>query len=691
MGAAVGLTLELAAWAVFSALGWRAWVWLWPLAIVGPFAAVPRWRRHWRVRGYAPTPIWWSWAVTGVVTCFTSYLSVLFLQRNPILPTGEDTRQYLDFPYHLSLAGEMTHRFPPNLPQVAGEPLHYHWFGHVHMAMMAMVGGIDLPVVALRLAVPSLSILAIVLSAVVGWRIGARPDVGAVTAVLFWVIGDLHFAKPVPFPFGPQGAFVIWHGISLVYSWVLLFALITVLADVLRVSSDDTRSGGAGRQDPGGARGVPGPGAYVLVALLAFASGGAKASSLPVVLGALGFAAAALLVERRRLPGPLIAVAAIVMAAVVFAIAVLFGFQPYTLKVGILSELSRYWRQPPEPRAAWEQWLVVLGVWTAYLMNMQLRLAGIVPLVWLRRARLHPVEWFLLGGALTGIALHLSFASANARYFTRAGLTFGVIFSACGYALVCDRARLSREAKVALAVGAVVFALALVGVQVVFAGPVPWYEDASRRILPILQWAAILTAAGVVAALVWRASRPRWPALRGRGAAVTLTAILVAGAPGLVMDAYYDYNSVVVPFSRVEAARWVRGHSGPDDVLATNVHCLEGAGPTCDPRSFWLSAYAERTVLVEGWGFAPRIAGIRTGVRHPFWDPALLRLNDEAFTGPTPGNLAELRDRHGVRWLVADRTIQRESAVLRSLARLGFDNGRMAVYELRPDRGASQR
>src|SRR5262245_6476691 len=37
MGAAVGLTLELAAWAILSLLDRRAWVGLWPLAVIGPF------------------------------------------------------------------------------------------------------------------------------------------------------------------------------------------------------------------------------------------------------------------------------------------------------------------------------------------------------------------------------------------------------------------------------------------------------------------------------------------------------------------------------------------------------------------------------------------------------------------------------------------------------------------------------
>ena len=89
-----------------------------------------------------------------------------------------------------------------------------------------------------------------------------------------------------------------------------------------------------------------------------------------------------------------------------------------------------------------------------------------------------------------------------------------------------------------------------------------------------------------------------------------------------------------LPRSRVEAARWVRDNSSPDQVLATNAHCRAvGGDGVCDARSFWLSAYSERRVLVEGWLFAPRVS--ETG-EQSFWDPALLALNDEAFTAPTP-------------------------------------------------------
>ena len=139
------------------------------------------------------------------------------------------------------------------------------------------------------------------------------------------------------------------------------------------------------------------------------------------------------------------------------------------------------------------------------------------------------------------------------------------------------------------------------------------------------------------------------------------------------------YATVALPLSRVDAARWVRDHSAPGDVLATNVHCL-ATGPNgyCDPRSFWLSAYAERRVLIEGWAFAPRVSETSDWT---FWDPDLLRRNDAAFTAPTPAGLAFLRGR-GVKWLVVDRRVGQESPELAALATLHYDNGRLAVYEL---------
>jgi hypothetical protein len=141
-----------------------------------------------------------------------------------------------------------------------------------------------------------------------------------------------------------------------------------------------------------------------------------------------------------------------------------------------------------------------------------------------------------------------------------------------------------------------------------------------------------------------------------------------------------------VPSGGLAAGRWLRDHSGPDELLATNGHCRFRVGP-CDPRQFWLAAYAERRVLVEGWGYTPpanEIAAARrlSVARVPYWDPARLAENDAAFVRPSATTVGLLRSRYGVRWLVVDRTWAHDRAGLDRVARLRYRAGQIAVYQL---------
>jgi hypothetical protein len=659
MGLAVGLCLELGGWALFAALGWLAFVWLWPLLVVVPMLYV---RRVWRAAYEQRAPLGFSWALAGVVAWFTAYLAAAFLDRNPVLPTNEDTRQYLDLAYQLSLAGGASDGLPPRVPQVAAEPLYYHWFAYVHLAMTGLVGHIDLPVVALRLAVPGLCALAVLLTGVVGWRVSGRPLVGAVAAVLFFGVGEFNFANPVTLPFGTQATFVVWHGVSMTYAWVLVLALIAPLATVMSFRR-------------------VGWGWWVLCGLLVLASSGGKGSTLPVVGLGLFIAAVALAITWRRIPWGVLGAGLVVAAGQLFATLVVYHFASYGLSVGPLSGLSPYWTDS-------SSWLVPLGVGLAFGLNLLLRTAGLVPLVRQMRGRLEPGQWLLLGAGLAGVGLYLVLAQPGAgnQYFLRTGFAFAVIGSAWGYALLAERAWLPRWAWAWLGGAAAAFVLLLTALQLGYA-PVVGDWPVFTSLQPMLRWAAWLAAVAAVLGIAWFVAS-RWvPALRRRGGLVLLTGILLAGAPGLVMDGVKSaqapnggpYPTVALPQSRVDAARWVRDHSGRRDVLATNVHCIDGQVPEpCDSRSFWLSAYAERPVLVEGWGFAPRQAAV--GLT-PFWDPALLELNDAAFSDPSPDGLAALAG-HGVRWLVVDRFVGPESPRLRDLANLEYDNGRLAVYRL---------
>lgn len=678
LGAAVGLTLELAAWATFSALDVRGLVMLWPLLVLVPFAAVPRLRRHWWVTGYTPVPLGWSWALTGVVLFFTGYVYASFFIQNPILPNSENTRQYIDLAYQISLAGEAKHNFPLNLPQVAGEPLRYHWFAFAHLAMSSMVGHIDLPVVTMRLMIPAITALTATLTAVAGWRLTGRRYAGPVAAALFLVIGMFNFTGTVSNIFGTQVELVVWPSLSMTYSWALVLAIITVVGDVLRR-----------RSATGDAVPALGWGAYPIAALLVIASSGAKASTLPVVLGGLALSGALTLLVTRKISWPVVAMGAIVGCGQLFATAVLFRFQTYGLALAPLHNIELYWQQPPDGRPAWQQALLVCGVWVAFLINMQLRLAGVVALAWRQRGRFDQVQLFLLGGAIAGPVLFFLFDDFNAVWFARTGLPFGLILTAWGYVSVFESARLDRRGKMALGVSTAVFAVTLIVVTVAFApSPAPrWSVDA---VLQVLVPAGVLAAVALVAGVAWRLSRRVAPGLAGRGGLVLLTGILVAGAPGLVVEVKLatsnmnggGYGGWPMPESRVAAARWVRDHSRPTDIIATNVHCrkAEPTGPCQGAHVFWLSGYAERSVLVEGWQFAPRVAG---QPNPPFWNPKLLKLNDLAMYRPTPERIARMRDRYRVRYLVVDRMVRPEGAALANLATLRYTNSRMAVYELR--------
>jgi hypothetical protein len=137
----------------------------------------------------------------------------------------------------------------------------------------------------------------------------------------------------------------------------------------------------------------------------------------------------------------------------------------------------------------------------------------------------------------------------------------------------------------------------------------------------------------------------------------------------------------------LEAGRWLRDHSDPDDLVATNAHCLVVTADGCTNLHFSVAAYTERRMLVEGWGFTTtahvRAGELNTWVGYvPYWRPDVLAANDAAFTDPSAATVHRLRDRYGVRWLFADETQPGYSPRLAEVARLRYRSGACAVYEL---------
>jgi len=281
-------------------------------------------------------------------------------------------------------------------------------------------------------------------------------------------------------------------------------------------------------------------------------------------------------------------------------------------------------------------------------------------------------------------------------YLKGAAGAFGLLAAAGLQALLPDRGadrRLILLAAGAALVGAIiVLVLGNLGPRTV---PTIARVHLSGVLLATIPAVLALVGAAVVAWLLfaWAARRDAIP----RGATTLLVVAMVMGfslpAVGTLLISPIrgpNPSDLVIPAEGIGAARWLRDHSDPSELVATNLHCRIGTpvDSVCDARHFWVSAFAERRMLVEGWAYTPPASayGIAHGGgvnRVPFWDPSLLSANDIAFATPSAESLATLRDRYGVRWLFADLA----SAPADSLgqwADLRHREGSFGIYELRP-------
>jgi hypothetical protein len=260
-----------------------------------------------------------------------------------------------------------------------------------------------------------------------------------------------------------------------------------------------------------------------------------------------------------------------------------------------------------------------------------------------------------------------------------------------GLVALVERYALPRRTVVLAGAVALAAVIGGFGLMRVWNAPLLWISElhlpGDRMIIEPAVLFAVLALLGLAG---WRwAVRRRVPP--GTGPVLLLAAVLFAGLPALVSDARNahwgerDVWYVAVTGDQAGAARWVREHTSPDDVLATNEHCAQGVEtdePGCLSLSFWLPAYSERRLLVGSWGYAPRLTSSNAGYNGAFWDPALLAENDAAFTAPTADGLRRLRTVHNVRLLVVNRTVGPESPRLRELATLRLEQGPIAIYEL---------
>ncbi|GII78692.1 hypothetical protein Sru01_36740 [Sphaerisporangium rufum] len=671
-GLAVGYAIEVLAYLAARAAGAPLLVLGWPAATYAAFLLIPRLRRHWRGTRPQRAPRWWAWFL-ALVACYVLASSAAEFFRTAPLRWPAAGTMHFDLPYALGMLGELRHHLPPQLPIVAGEPLYYHWFAFAHLAAASWITGVEPMVLMFRLAALPLVGVFVVLLAALGRRITGSFG-GAALCV------TATFAMALPSLYANANGLLIWTGVqqppwrgpTTTFAMMLFVPFVLVLLDLL----DGRRTGRA---------------TWALLVLLIVVIMGAKAVYLPLALAGLAAVAAAQ-AARRRPPWRALAAFALAAACLCYAQFVLLGGARLGLFVQPLAAARKTWAAlagVPEPEVTTA---ALLACAVLFLLGWA---AGWCGSLWLLRGTPGtPFTAFTAGTGVVAVGAALLLGSTttlNQGYFLICAAPLLSVLAVHGFLVLARRQGLGAKACCGALAAGVVVAVAVraaCGVRVPLPPGTPW-----RALL--LPYAVVAAVVALAAAGLWAARRrPRpWALLvalvvgvgpAGAWPARAMLMVRPDGRAGLEND--QRVAPADVPRGLAAAARWLRDHSAPGDVLATNVHCRWGHELPCDTRQYWLAALAERRVLVEGWAFTPvNHARWRPGEilqLRPFWDPARLAANDAAFTAPSPAAVARLRDGYGVRWLVADERRLAPGTPPAGVTGPLFRAGDIAVYRL---------
>lgn len=685
-GAVVGLLWQIVGWVLFVGLGVGPWLPIWPLVTIGVFIAIPSLHQHIPFRRY---PVLMSRAVAwALVVLFAwagwAYRELFVTAQVPPAPN----QWYQDQYWHLALTAMLKRQIVPETPQVADLPLTYHWLPNVHLAVMNLTTGIDLSLILVRLWV--LPILALLLGMfVVVLRTVVSHDWAAVVAAAL-TIGSAQIALSGWYQLPGHSPLAV-NSPSQTYSLVFVLAAVALLMKLL----DGVRLGRW----------------WILLVSILVVSPGMKSSSLPLILCGLALALFVAIVTRASWRPALMGLGLVLLVLLTVGRFLGGGAGGANYQLGSTIRRSMLWasfvgldagqRDFPVGRLlpglqTHGAWLLLALIVFAYVIKFAYALPGLVAL------RTRAGAWLLLGIAIGGWAamMIIDHDGQSQIYFLNTGVLGLHVLTGWGAAEMMSRvpSRLARRAIGAI-VGSVV--LGWVGVLLV-RGLGPQHPEPR-------QFIAAMGAPLAVGAVIIGLALAGWLLATSRGVPwASLVGVALSG--GLLGAAFFvpvssldssvrNYMASMkkprvltarqVTSAEVQAAWWLRANSKQSELVATNVHCLEGVEKTyCDARAFWVGGFTERPVLIEGWGYTDAAheqhgVGGRRYANQPFDDAALFSTNERVFADPTKSGIEELRSR-GVRWLFADLRRGQVSSVLGTLVTERFRNTDVAIYRLDP-------
>jgi hypothetical protein len=677
---AIGQVIEVLLFALTIAIGARWLFTLYPLAFValGAWAWARRGGRGqaggvwatWRLEGEVGS---WSLALAGACVLSLLALVVTHYLTTPLPAqiSGEFTYQH-DYIFHLSLAGEALHHWPLQNPNVAGTPLRYHWFSYFHLAGMAQVTGVSLPVVYFAIFPATLLVLLLCELALAGPLLGGALWAGPIAALMLIFVGEIDFSKLELQPFLEVMPIFLRYSPPFLFGATIFVPALISLCEALE--GDRTSRG-----------------QWAILALLLVGCSGGEAAIVPLLGGGIGgFVAYRWLVDRVVDRRALAALGGTIVVFLLSTVALYSGSSTGGVKLSFPAAVQL---APPFSYALpyVHGWHTLFWALATVAMLLGLCAASAVGLFWmprrlreLRAREVVPLTIFAGGLVVQAILFQ---ESLSERYFTMYGVLAILPLSAAGLARLFARWRGTswRQLLVPLS-------LFLVAVVVAWECVFSTHLGASLEVGPRY----IRTYAGFLVVLLlltgWALLSP--PNLRRRRVLYPVVVLLAAALVNFPSDyrswigKLFEGETVQAEVgpgltpSYYEGLRWVRAHTGDDAVLAVdNLQTPETK--IYAPLYFYVAAFAERRTLMQGWEYSAEASRLGfTAVQNleaqPF--PGRIALQSAVFRRGSAAALRAMEQAYGVTMLVVDRRTGVVSPRFLRLVRPVYKNPAIVVY-----------
>lgn len=684
-GSLVGASVLLLVYMAVAPIGGQPWAWLWAAPVLMVVVAVPSWRRRCLGRVERPIGPLTAWLIAGACA-LPLYATGRY--RNLVPAPYSDARSNSpDMAFHQALSASAKYDFPLQAPYLHGEQMSYHYFWHQLTAATSWATGVDLTDLVYTIGwIPILLAGAALIFALTDRLAPGSRWAGPLAIAVATIGGTVNAYPSISLPAEGLTNYV-WGSPTQNLGGGLITLMALLGIDLLR-----------GRSGRGG---------WLLLVLIGAAASGAKATVLPMVICGFGLVFVIRIFQRRFAKGALL-VSAVLGGLFLAAIVVVFGGHSSGMAVRPWITFAKIGIYPlVAGPVGWGEYdhgaMWISGITTC--LALLLGSAGLLVLTatsarWIRDQG----TIFLIGIAIAGFGgmVLTDQPGTSQMYFHRTAVPVIAALAAAGAWMLVfwfadRRSGIAVFAAVLGGVGATAAARAIIKASPSEGRPFRTADgDLTGLITPWLWTTGLLLLVAALITGLWKLAKRR-----GRPTRILAATFVLAGMGAglfLPVQAMANYRPVQLhpptdkfplgpSATQTAAAIWLRDHTAPGDLVATNAHCAMKNTSGCDVRHFWIAALSERHVLIEGWGYTNTINDLVAATGQsanglPFWDEKKLDENDRAFVSPTRDSLRLLREKYGVRWLYADPTQTAVSQNLDTLATLRYEAPDARIYEL---------